>query len=328
MVERMVERVPSKRILVLPQQHSLKNPISCSGVGLHSGARVNMTLRPAGPNTGLVFRRTDVTDRNPEIAARWDTVVETVMCTTIGNEDGVRVATIEHLMSALAGCGIDNLIVELDGPEVPVMDGSAAPFVFLIECAGLVEQAAARRSIRVRRQIEVIEADARVALMPSRGFSVGFEIDFDTPVIERQSGFFDLHNGGFKREICRARTFGFERDVERLMQAGLARGGSLDNAVVIGKDDRILNEGGLRYSDEFVRHKVLDTVGDLYLAGGPLLAHFVGLRSGHALNNRLLSALLSDPTAWEYSDAAPVATVEPGFRWSEADEAVPLAATA
>ena len=252
------------------QQHTLKNPIGCTGIGLHSGAKVNMTLRPAAANTGIVFRRIDLSDA--AIPARWDAVTDTTLCTTVGNDDGVKVATIEHLMAALAGCGIDNVIVELDGPEVPIMDGSSAPFVFLIDCAGRCEQNARRRSIRVLKTVEVVEQDRVAVLHPSEGFSVAFEIDFDSAAISATSGFFDLHNGGFRRDICRARTFGFERDVDRLIELGFARGGSLDNAVVVGRDDEILNEGGLRYGDEFVRHKVLDTVGDLYLAGAPLLA--------------------------------------------------------
>lgn len=310
----------------MPQQQTLKNPIGCTGVGLHSGVKVNMTLRPAAPGTGVVFRRTDVDGDAGLIAARWDHVVDTTLCTTIGNDAGVRVATIEHLMAALAGCNVDNVMVDLDGPEVPVMDGSAAPFVFLVECAGTIVQAAARRSIRVARPVDVVDGPARVTLQPSIGFSVAVEIDFDSPAITQHEGFFDLHNGGFRREICRARTFGFERDVERLWSAGFARGGSLDNAVVIGNDDEVMNEGGLRYGDEFVRHKVLDTVGDLYLAGAPLLAHFDGRRPGHSTNNRLLRALFADPANWEWSDAAPVPTSPGQFGWPIQAEPVRAAA--
>jgi len=292
----------------LPQQHTLKNPIGCTGVGLHSGVKVQMTLRPAAPNTGIVFRRTDIAGDAGIIPARWDTVTDTTLCTTVGNDAGAKVATIEHLLAGLAGCGVDNVIVELDGPEVPVMDGSAAPFVFLIDCAGTIAQTAARRFVRVLRPVSLEDGLSEVSVQPSNGFSVAVEIDFDSTAISQHSGFFDLHNGGFRREICRARTFGFERDVERLWSLGFARGGSLDNAVVIGNDDEILNEGGLRYGDEFVRHKVLDTVGDLYLAGAPLLAHFHGVRPGHAMNNRLLRELFADPANWDWSDQAPVAT--------------------
>jgi len=301
------------------QQQTLKNAISCTGVGLHSGAKVQMVLRPADADTGVVFLRTDIHDRDARIPARWDHVTDTTLCTTIGNDDEVKVATIEHLLAALAGCGIDNVLVELNGPEVPVMDGSAAPFVFLIDCAGVVAQDAPRRAIRVLREVELSDGEARVAVMPSAGFSVSLEINFESPAIARQAGFFDLHNGGFKREICRARTFGFERDVDKLLELGLARGGSLDNVVVISDDHQVMNEGGLRYGDEFLRHKVLDTVGDLFLAGGPLLGHFAGLRSGHRLNNRLLRKLFADPQAWEITETvaqpthvAPVATWQQG----------------
>lgn len=292
-------------------QHTLKNSIGCTGIGLHSGVKVNMTLHPATPDSGIVFRRTDLPADDCAVRARWDSVTDTTLCTTIGNQTGVKVATVEHLIAALAGCGIDNVLVELDGPEVPIMDGSSAPFVFLIDCAGRVEQTAPRRSIRVLKPVEIVEEGRSAALLPSDGFSVAFEISFDSAAIATTTGFYDLHNGGFRRDICRARTFGFERDVDRLIELGFARGGSLDNVVVIGRDDEILNEGGLRYGDEFVRHKILDTVGDLYLAGAPLLAHFEGQRSGHQLNNQLLQALFSDPSAWEYChDAAKPVTAD------------------
>ena len=286
------------------QQHTLKNSIGCTGIGLHSGVKVNMTLHPAACDTGIVFHRTDL-PADGGVAARWDRVTDTTLCTTIGDGAGIKVATIEHLMAALAGCGIDNVVVELDGPEVPIMDGSSAPFVFLLDCAGRADQEAPRRAIRVLKPVSIVEPDRSATLLPSDGFSVAFEIDFDSAAISDTWGFYDLHNGGFRRNICRARTFGFERDVDRLVELGFARGGSLDNAVVVGRDDEILNEGGLRYGDEFVRHKILDTVGDLYLAGAPLLAHFEGYRSGHQLNNKLLQALFADPSAWEYCyDAA------------------------
>ena len=293
------------------QQHTLKNSINCSGVGLHSGANVKMSLHPAPENSGVVFHRTDFDtiakmaqsvpqQANTEISARWNAVSDTIMSTTIQNNAGVKVATIEHLMAALAGCGIDNVRVELDGPEVPVMDGSSAPFVFLIECAGLQAQHVRRRAIRVLRRVEIDDGKRRAALVPSDGFSVSLEIDFDSPVISRQRGFFDLHNGGFKREICRARTFGFEQDISRLKDLGLGQGGSLDNVVVVSRDDEIMNDGGLRYGDEFVRHKALDCFGDMYLAGGPLLAHFAGERTGHTTNNQLLRKLYSDPANWKF----------------------------
>ncbi len=311
------------------QQHTLKNAINCSGVGLHSGIKVAMCLRPAPANSGIVFHRTDirqsalaapedtVANAAADVRADWDTVSDTVMSTTVQNAAGVKVSTIEHLMAALAGCGIDNVRVELDGPEVPIMDGSSAPFVFLIECAGLAPQQARRRWIRVLRRVEIEDGKRRAALVPSDGFSVSLEIDFDSPAIAEKSGFYDLHNGGFKRDICRARTFGFEHDVNRLMDLGLGQGGSLDNVVVVGRDNEILNEGGLRYGDEFVRHKVLDCVGDFYLAGGPMLAHFAGQCTGHSSNNQLLRKLFSDPLNWEYSYERALPTSSPIEVWSQ-----------
>lgn len=328
------------------QQHTLKNAINCSGVGLHSGAKVTMSLRPAAVDTGIVFHRTDMVSAaavasiksslasaqmptqmtDADIPARWDTVSDTIMSTTIQNAARTKVATIEHLMAALAGCGIDNVRVELDGPEVPVMDGSSAPFVFLIECAGLASQQARRRAIRVLRRVDIDDGQRRAALLPSDGFSVALEIDFDSPAIAHQSGFFDLHNGGFKLDICRARTFGFENDVSRLREIGLGQGGSLDNVVVVSHDDEIMNDGGLRYGDEFVRHKVLDCFGDFYLAGGPLLAHFAGQRTGHASNNELLRKLFSDPANWEYSYDQAKPTVGPIHVWDQSPATAPVAA--
>jgi len=290
------------------RQHTLRNPISCTGVGLHTGLKVNMRLVPAPADHGIRFRRLDVRERVNEIAARYDQVTDCVLSTTIGNEAGVKVSTIEHLMAALAGTEIDNVVVELDAPEVPIMDGSSQPFVFLIECAGRQEQAAQRKRIRVLKPIEVEDGRGSCTLVPSRGYSISIEIDFESPAVTLRDGFFDLSNGAFKREIARARTFGFERDIRKLWQLGLARGGSLDNAVVVGVDHVLMNDGGLRYADEFVRHKVLDAVGDLYLAGAPLLAHFEGERSGHALNNALLRALFANPNAWSTTSTLPEPT--------------------
>ncbi|MDP6708627.1 MAG: UDP-3-O-acyl-N-acetylglucosamine deacetylase [Alphaproteobacteria bacterium] len=287
------------------RQQTLKNVIDCTGIGLHTGLEVKMTLRPAAPGSGIRFRRLDVADRDNLVPARYDRTVESLLCTSIANDAGVEVATVEHLMAALAGMGVDNLEVELDGPEVPIMDGSSEPFVYLIECAGVVAQEAERRRIKVLKTIEVGAAGSWCSLAPSRGFSFGFEIEFNNPAVHRSDGFFDLGDGVFKREISRARTFGFEREVTKLRQLGLVKGGSLDNAVVIGSDNKILNPGGLRYEDEFVRHKVLDSIGDLYLAGAPLLAHFQGKRSGHALNNMLLRALFADPEAWQFTTEMP-----------------------
>jgi UDP-3-O-[3-hydroxymyristoyl] N-acetylglucosamine deacetylase len=254
-----------------------------------------MTLHPAAPGTGIIFRRQDL--GGVELAAQWCNVVPSSLCTTLGNGDGMKVATIEHLMAALAGLEIDNAIVELDGPEVPVMDGSAAPFVFLIECAGVVEQVAPRRGIKVLKPIRVGANGNSASLVPADGFRLSFAIDFASSAIRHQELSYDLDAENFKAEISRARTFGFFEEVEQMRQAGLARGGSLENAVVIS-GDRILNKEGLRYDDEFVRHKVLDALGDLYLAGSAILGHFHGVRSGHALNHQLLEALFADASAW------------------------------
>lgn len=283
------------------RQRTLKNRIKCSGIGLHSGARVNMTLNPSAPGTGVVFRRTDVQGAQQFVSASFDSVTDLTMCTTVGNGDGVSVGTIEHLMAAFAGCGVDNVLVELDGPEVPAMDGSAAPFVFLIECADTVEQPAFRRYIQVLQQIEVRDDNRAAILSPADNFGVSFEIDFANAVVGEQSCHFALYNGTFKAELARARTFGFVSEFDRLRSLGLARGGSLENAVVIS-GEKVLNEEGLRYEDEFVRHKALDSIGDLFLAGAPILGHFHGIRSGHALNNRLLQALFAAPDAWQYTD--------------------------
>ena len=277
------------------RQRTLKSSIQCTGTALHSGGKVTMTLHPAAPGTGIVFRRTDASDR-ALIPADWRHVTETRMCTTVG-ENGTSIATIEHLMAALCGCGIDNALIEIDGGEVPVMDGSSEPFVFLIECAGIVEQDAPRRAIRVLKPVTVRDGTRSASIVPDESFSVSFAIEFDNTAVARQECSFRLINGTFKSEICRARTFGFLDELDDMLAAGLARGGSLDNAVVVS-GDRILNEGGLRYTDEFVRHKVLDSIGDLYLAGAPILGHFYGNQSGHALNNRLLRALFADASAW------------------------------
>ncbi|MEL0107142.1 MAG: UDP-3-O-acyl-N-acetylglucosamine deacetylase [Rhodospirillaceae bacterium] len=297
--EHVIVDTPSTSKLNGFRQHTLKTIISCTGIGLHSGSKVKLTLHPAEPDTGILFKRTDVNGDKAIIPASWDNVVDTQLCTTIANDAGTSVATIEHLMAALAGCGIDNAMIEIDGPEVPVMDGSSAPFVFLIECAGTLEQDRPRRAIRIEKKIEVEEDGWYAAITPGDGFSVAFEIDFDSPVVSRQSFTIGLINGTFKRELARARTFGFLHEVEALWELGLAKGGSLENAVVVS-GDKILNEDGLRFDDEFVRHKMLDAVGDLYLAGAPLIGHFHGICSGHAANNQLLRAVFADPSNWSY----------------------------
>jgi UDP-3-O-[3-hydroxymyristoyl] N-acetylglucosamine deacetylase len=274
-------------------QQTLKRPIHCTGVGLHSGARVSLRIKPAAVDSGIVFVRTDPRGGHAVIPARWDHVVDTRLCTVIGNGRGVNVGTIEHLMAALAGTGIDNAVIEIDAPEVPIMDGSAAPFVFLIECAGIEQQAARRQVLRLCRRVTVGDANRRAVLTPGAGHGFDFEIAFDSAVMAHRTGSFELTEGSFKQEIARARTFGFLHEVEELRRLGLARGGSLDNAVVIS-GDTVLNEEGLRYDDEFVRHKILDSIGDLYLAGHRIIGHFHGWRSGHALNNQLLRALFAD----------------------------------
>ena len=306
-------------------QQTLRNRISCSGIGLHGGAKVSLTLHPAAPNTGIVFYRADISQVEPRVAASFENVIDSSLCTTIANADGVRVSTIEHLMAALFGCGIDNALIEIDGPEIPIMDGSAAPFVFLIECAGVVDQNVVRDVIRVLHPVESRTGDAFARLSPADGFSVAFEIDYESPVIGHQECAMALHNGAFKSEICRARTFGFAHEVDALRARGLAQGGSLDNAVVVS-GDAILNDGGLRYHDEFVRHKVLDSVGDLYLAGARLVGHFHGVRSGHALNHQLLRDFFADRTAWRRESSAETEEAEFGANWD--DVRVPAAAIA
>ena len=289
----------------LRKQRTLQRIVNCVGVGLHSGRTVSLTLKPADPGTGIRFRRFDLAGA-PEIPARWDHVVETSMCTTLGLDKIVRVGTVEHLMAAFAGCHIDNAIVEVNGPEVPVMDGSAQPFVFLIECAGIVEQDRAQTVIEVLKPVRV-ESEGRVAeFTPSNTFTVDFEIEFTSCAIARQHIRVELVNGAFNKEIARARTFGFIEEVEKLRQLGLALGGSLDNAVVV-EGDKVLNSDGLRYDDEFVRHKVLDAVGDLNLAGGEFRGAYHGLRAGHQMTNQLLRMLFADPTAWRLHGAAEAA---------------------
>lgn len=301
------------------KQRTLKAPIHCSGIGLHSGCRVRMTIGPAPVDSGIVFIRTDAAGGTSAVTALWHRVHDTRLCTVIANDRGVTVATIEHLMAALHGCGVDNARVELDGPEVPIMDGSAAPFVFLLECAGIVEQSAPRRVIRVLKPVAIRDGKASAGLSPGPGFSCSFEIDFPSRAVARQARHFRLIDGAFKRELAGARTFGFLKDVETMRANGLAQGGSLDNAIVVD-GDRILNRDGLRYADEFVRHKILDSIGDLYLAGSRLVGHFHGHRSGHRLNNDLLHALFADSDAWRLEEAADDADGE----WT----APPLARTA
>jgi len=275
-------------------QRTLRSAASCHGIGLHCGHAVAMTLRPAAPDTGIIFRRLDA---GAELRAIWSSTAESALSTLLSNGEGIEIGTIEHLMAALAGCGIDNAVVELDGPEVPVMDGSAAPFVALIERAGAVTQEAPRRAIKILKPVHVSDRGASAALLPDHGFSMSFEIEFDNALISHQDLTLSVDPESFKAELASARTFGLLDDLPRLKAAGLARGGSLENAVVVS-GDRVLNAGGLRFADEFVRHKLLDAYGDLYLAGGPIIGHFRGVRSGHALTRRLLAALFTDRDAW------------------------------
>ncbi len=297
------------------RQRTLKNIIRATGIGLHSGEKVYLTLRPAAVNTGIVFRRMDL-DPMVEIPALAKNVGETTMSTTLV-KDGVKVDTVEHLLSAMAGLGIDNAYVELSASEVPIMDGSAGPFVFLIQSAGLEEQDAPKEFIRILREVTVEDGEKRATFVPFEGFKVGFEIEFDHPVFagRTQTACVDFSSTSFVKEVSRARTFGFMRDIEFLRTNNLALGGSVDNAIVVDETS-VLNEDGLRYEDEFVKHKILDAIGDLYLLGKSLIGEFRGYKSGHALNNSLLRALLEQPDAWEvvtFADAstAPISYMRP-----------------
>ncbi len=277
-------------------QHTLAGPAVCAGVGLHSGQRVKLRVRPAAAGAGIVFVRTDLSGDN-RVRAAPDAVTQTRLCTVIANNAGVSVATIEHLMAALAALDVDNAIVELDGPEIPIMDGSALPFIELIDRAGRRMQEAQRQYIEILETVEVIEGDKRVALSPSDRFEMAFEIAFPSAVIGRQRVDLTVTETSFRRDLADCRTFGFLHEVEALREAGLARGGSLENAVVID-GDRILNPEGLRRPDEFVRHKALDAVGDLYVLGAPIIGRFEGVYAGHALNNLMVRALLQQPDAY------------------------------
>lgn len=279
-------------------QRTLKNSIRATGVGLHTGKKVLMTLRPAPANVGIVFRRTDL-PTPVDIKAAADNVGETQLGTTLV-KDGVKVATIEHLLSAFAGLGIDNAFVELSAPEVPIMDGSAGPFVFLLQSAGIEELSTPKRFVRITKSVKVEDGEKWARFDPFDGFKVNFEIEFDHPIFKKrlQTASMDFSTTSFLKEVSRARTFGFMRDLETLRSRNLALGGTMDNAIVLD-DFRVLNEDGLRYEDEFVKHKILDAIGDLYLLGHSLIGEFSGFKSGHALNNRLLRALAADVTAWE-----------------------------
>jgi len=318
------------------QQTTLNKPVTFEGIGLHSGCIVSMTLYPAEENAGIVFHRTDVSGKNPDIRPLWDNVVDTRLCTKIGNDDGVTVGTIEHLMAALRGCGVDNVRIVLDGPEVPVMDGSSAAFVAEIDRAGVRPLSAPRRVIRMLKTVSVARDGKKVSLSPAPYSSFGGEIRFDHPVIGRQSYEITLVNGNFRHDLADARTFCFAEEVEQLRKMGLARGGSLDNAIVLNRE-AVLNTSGLRYEDEFIRHKLLDAIGDLFLAGAPILGAYEGDKAGHEMNNALLHALFADETAYEIVEmgmesaaSAPVSVLAPlsGPVSASASRKVPDVATA
>jgi len=297
------------------KQRTLKNQIQATGVGLHTGKKVTLTLRPAPDNTGIIYRRTDL---EPAVDFPVDakSVRDTMLCTCLVNENNVRISTVEHINAALAGLGIDNIIIEVDAPEIPIMDGSASPFIYLLLDAGIAEQTAAKKFLRVKETVRVENGDKWAEIKPHNGFKLDFTIDFNHPAINGSSQRYqmDFSTESFVRQISRARTFGFMRDIEMLQSKGLCLGGSLDCAIVVD-DYRVLNEDGLRFEDEFVRHKMLDTVGDLYMSGYNMLAEVVCYKSGHALNNQLLQALLAKQDAWEFvtfdeSESVPLALAE------------------
>ena len=299
------------------QQRTIKTTIRATGVGLHTGKKVYMTLRPSAVNTGITFRRVDI-EKAQDIPANAELVGETTLGTTL-IKNNVKVATVEHLMSAFAGLGIDNIIVELSAPEVPIMDGSAGPFVFLIQSAGIEEQSAAKKFIKIKKKIRVEEDDKWAELSPFNGFKVDFEIGFNHPIFNKieQKASLDFSSTSFVKEVSRARTFGFLRDIEKLRENNLTLGGSMDNAIVLD-DFRILNEDGLRYSNEFVIHKILDAIGDTYLLGHSLIGKYSAKKSGHCLNNKLMRALLADKSAWEEvsfdnEKSAPISYLTPAY---------------
>lgn len=298
------------------RQRTLNNIIRATGVGLHTGEKVYLTLHPAPVNTGIIFRRTDL-DPVVEILAKAENVGETTLSTTLMNGD-VRVSTVEHLLSAMAGLGIDNAIIDVTAPEVPIMDGSAGPFVFLLQSAGIKEQEEPKQFIRIKRPVTVTNGDKVASFKPFDGFKVSFSIDFDHPAFHNRTlkAEVDFCSTSFVKEVSRARTFGFMHEIEYLRSQGLARGGSMDNAIVVD-EYRVLNEDGLRYEDEFVKHKILDAIGDLYLLGNSLIGEFVAHKSGHGLNNALLRKLISQKDAWEVvtfendEDEAPISYMKP-----------------
>ena len=299
----LTSQVPASHVPTC--QRTLKSPITCVGTGLHSGQRVHLGLHPAAPGTGIVFRRTDL---GLEIPARWNLVEDTRLCTMLGlpTHPEARVGTVEHLMAALYAAGVDNALITIDAAELPVFDGSAAPFLFLIDCAGVIDQAAPRQVIEILRRVRVEDRQGYAELRPyAHGLDLSLSIDFAAAAIGRQAYSVSLTGDNFRRYLAQARTFTQRHEIEAMQASGLARGGSLANAVVVD-NDRVLNPEGLRMKDEFVRHKLLDAVGDLALAGSPILGRFTGHRSGHAMNNRLLRAVFADAAAWRFVSAEPV----------------------
>lgn len=278
------------------EQRTIKHTVSCFGIGVHSGKPASITLHPAPENSGVKFIRTDIKSNN-EVAARYDFVSATNLGTTIRNKDGIEVATIEHLMAALWGCKIDNIIIETDGPEIPIMDGSSEPFIFMIECAGVKNLNQLRKYIEITDEIIVTDNQSKTVITPSEDFSVEMAIEFADNFIKRQTYKFTDKTRSFKHELARARTFGFKHEAEMLKKIGLAQGASLDNAVVLHNNE-VINKDGLRYQDEFVRHKMLDLIGDLYLAGMPFKGHFNSYKPGHTINNKVLHTIFANPQSW------------------------------
>jgi len=300
----------------LLKQRTLSNSIRASGVGLHSGEKINMTLRPAAKDTGIIFRRLDI-EPIQQIPARAESVIDTMLGTTIAKKNA-SVMTVEHILAAFAGLGIDNALIDLDGPEVPIMDGSSASFIFLIESAGIEEQDASKKFLRIKKKIRVEDGEKFAEFKPYNGYRISFEIDFDHPMIKSKLTKLsvDFSTLTFLKEISRARTFGFLKEIETLRSKNLALGGSLDNAIVFD-DYRILNQDGLRYQDELVRHKILDVVGDLYLMGHILVGEFNGYKSGHELNNKLILKLYTDQTAWEEIEESEITDIPISY-WTPA----------
>lgn len=307
-----------------PRQHTLKTSVTISGIGVHSGAPANMTLSPAVANSGITFVRTDIRDRNNVIPALWHHVTDTRLCTVLTNKAGVSVSTVEHILSACAALGLDNAVIGIDGPEVPIMDGSARDFMAALSRAGLQQQSAPRRVLRIKKTVTYQEGDKEAILSPHNGRCYSFEIAFDNALVGRQKYSHHFRAETYLRDIAPARTFGFLHEVEMLRKAGLARGGSLDNAVVVD-GDRVLNPEGLRFGNEFVRHKILDAIGDLYLAGFQIQGHYHGVKAGHAMNNKVLHALFARSDAYDIVElGAEARTLVPVGRFT----GLPAAATA